>query len=561
MPGFKHGNVFEAAVHNTVSCGGVLSPPAQPPFSIQKNHEVDFLFLISEELLVQECQKLIRKHERYMREMRNDDVRRSRRSVTPNHAILRRPKYWDIARGFNPYHVRSNAAAIARAVNIGLRNKTYRPRPPIAHRVEKSDGNYRTISVFQIVDSLVSRHLYNSLMAKNKTLMSARSYAYRDDLSSHDAIQYISSEFKTAERVFVAEYDFSKFFDSISHKYIDKMIKDFNFLVTPREKMLIESFTSAPLLEDDCYENHKTPTPTPVGLPQGTSVSLFLANVAAAEIDRSLERIGVGFVRYADDTLIWSRDYGQICEAVNVLKRISIELGADLNRNKSKGVRLFTPKQEPSEIQATHEVNFVGYRFRRGKIGLKAEVIDRMKIRIRYLVWSNLLQSLQQQSFQTERIDFPIDRDYVVLILQLRRYLYGNLTEEKVRELERGEVKQIRYPGILSYFPLVNDQEQLGSFDGWLVSTLHQALGKRTRMILSAGYTPNVTPHGLSKNKLLSARGTTSRGEGIDLRVPSVARFASIINRAADQYGANVVGRGTGAEAYQYSFSTDPTGN
>jgi len=36
------------------------------------------------------------------------------------------------------------------------------------------------------------------------------------------------------------------------------------------------------------------------GIPQGTSISLFLANVAPWDLDRSLERLGVSFVRYAD---------------------------------------------------------------------------------------------------------------------------------------------------------------------------------------------------------------------------------------------------------------------
>jgi RNA-directed DNA polymerase len=510
---------------------------------------------ISEDDLVLECDKLIRKHQRYMRQLRIDDVRRERRVTLPHRAVLHRPTYWSIDAGFDPYEVKRRAAAISRAVNLALKKNNYAPRPPVAHEIPKASGGTRIVSIFQIVDSVVSKAIYRSLLGKNRALLSARSYAYRDDLSTHDAIQYIASEFQTVERIFVAEYDFSKYFDSIEHGHILRSLEDHGFLVTAAERAVINAFLLAPLQVEERYDLQAPRRSERRGIPQGTSISLFLANVAAWQIDRSLERIGVGFTRYADDTLIWARDYSQITKAVNVLKTESLRIGAELNPKKSHGVRLFTPPAEPAEIESTDTVAFVGYRFQRGRIGFNKAVVDRIHRRIESLIWANLLQALQEGTFDPARVAPPIDRDYLVLLLQIRRYLYGNFSEARLRDLERGAAKQIRFPGLLSYFPLVNDQEQLKQIDGWLASTLHLALRKRAKLLSKYDIREPPHPHHIPKNLLIGAWGKTSSGDDVDLRIPSVARFMSVLSRAATAFGANAVSRGTGAEEYQYYLS------
>lgn len=507
--------------------------------------------IISEGSLLIECRKLIARQERYMRDMRKDDDRRRRRGTRQATAVLRSPSYWTVDPAFDPYHVRRNAESIARAVNRALAAGDYQPLAPIAHEVPKTDGTTRVVSIFPIADSVVSRAVYLSLLAKNRALLSAHSYAYRSDVSAHDAIQYIASEFAGIERIFIAEYDFSKYFDSISHEHLWSTLRERNFLSTGEERAILRAFVRLPLQSESAYVSRPPLRGDPRGIPQGTSVSLFLANVAAWEMDRRLERIGVGFARYADDTLIWSRDYAQICEAANVLRLSSSEIGAALNPRKSKGVRLFVSPGEPAEIEHTSTVEFVGYRFRSGQTGFRDVVVDRMKRRVRYLVWANLLQPLQEGGFRPARVAPPVDRDYLVLLMQLRRYFYGNLTESRVRELERGAVRRIRFPGVLAYFPLVDDEAQLAEIDGWMLSTIEQAMAKRRRMLAASGLSaPH--PHGLAGMALAKATGKSSSGHPLDLRVPSVARFSSVLRRAAAAYGANAVGRGTGLEQYQY---------
>ena len=291
-----------------------------------------------------EATRQIRDFERYRRHVRDENRRRSRRSaIAPNHLEVRPPSAWIVDRGFDPYHVRSRAATISHAVTQALKAGTYSPHQPARLDIPKGNGDFRTVCTFACVDSVVSARLYRNLLARNRPLLSSRSYAYRSDLGPHDAIMHVKSEWRLERRVFVAEFDFTKFFDRISHDYVWETIEDLGLMITPLERKVLQAFMSAPEPTPPGAIPNSSPDPRTVGLPQGTSISLLVANLVATPLDRALERLGVGFVRYADDTLIWSRSYSAVCEAVDQLHASARWIGSEINSEKSEGVRLLVP--------------------------------------------------------------------------------------------------------------------------------------------------------------------------------------------------------------------------
>lgn len=280
-----------------------------------------------------EADKLIRRHQKYASNLAASLRRRERRSGIPQSKTLYSGEYWSADDGFNPYHVRSHAAGISYAIEKALSAGTYRPRPAVIYTIKKDDGSLRDTSVFQVADSAVSRLTFQRLIEKNARHLSSRAYAYRHDLTLHDAVLHISSDFSGKSRIFIAEFDFSKFFDSISHEHIRRVLKDQRFFITERENRVIDGFLRAPSLRLTDYTT-KTDQQRQKGVPQGTSVSLFLANVAAYPLDRKLESLGVGFARYADDTLIWGDSYDSVCRAVTALEETAAEMGVELNFKK-----------------------------------------------------------------------------------------------------------------------------------------------------------------------------------------------------------------------------------
>jgi hypothetical protein len=406
--------------------------------------------------------------------------------------------------------------------------------------VPKADGSNRTVSVFQVADAAVSRLIFRSLLEKNRQRLSAYSFAYRRDLTVHDAIQHIAADIVGRERIFIAEYDFAKYFQSILHEHIWRILQDQRFLVTDLEHRVLDAFLKVPTADIATYVESGGDSRIR-GLPEGTSVSLFLANVAAWPLDRSLERLGVGFARFADDTLIWSHDYSRICEAAEVLNESARLIGATLNLKKSEGISILAPAHAPAEFKTKSSVEFVGYSFSSGRIGIRLSAQSRIKRRISKLIFHNLLEQPKNGVFVADRIAPPVDRDYVTMVRQIRRYLYGDLSEERLIKYLSQSAPCIRYKGVMAFYPLVDDFHQLQELDGWLLRSVHSTLKKRRSLFEANGIIDLPPPAGLSMKEIIGFASVSSEGFPLDLRLPSFVRIGRVLHRAAMTYGPNAI--------------------
>jgi RNA-directed DNA polymerase len=502
-----------------------------------------------ERAIDEEARKLIRRFENYARQLADEDRRRRRRttrSITP--LQIKRPNYWSLDKGFDRYFARARANCIAHSIERKIAARSYAPHSPYQHFVPKKGGGQREVCVFQVADSAVSRVFYEALIAKNRARMSSRAYAYRDDITAQDAIQYIAAELSGQTRVFVAEYDFSKYFDNISHEYLRSVLRDRQFLFTKVEMAVVEGFLRAVPLPESKYKSN-TGLVRERGIPQGTSISLFLANIAAWELDRSLERLGVSFVRYADDTLIWSTDYAQLCRAVDTLHTMADRIGSPINVEKSGGIRLLVPPGAPSEIKHVAVIEYLGHRISSRSVGIKDRLAQRIKARVNQLLYFNLIKEPEAGTQNPTRLQ-RVDRDYVTFVWQLRRYLYGDINERRLRRFQARGIPRRRFRGVMSYFPLIDDDQQLRQLDAWLVCSTCLALRKRARLLQKCGYRTLPDPHGLPFGALPGyMRKSQTTGGSLDLRLPSFRRIASVIRTAARQYGTTSIAR---TSRYEY---------
>lgn len=485
---------------------------------------------------------LIAEHEAHAKDVWDENKRRSRRSsVRPELRRVIRPAVWEIDPGFNPYVVRSNAARIAHSITLKLKSDSYQPRRPAGFLVPKPGGGTRTVSMFAIADEVVSSRLFVSLRRKNVARLSSRAYAYRSDLAPHDAIAHMRSEFSREHRLFVAEYDFSKYFDRIDHDHIWRSIDHLGIMITPIERRIVARFLETPEPFLDEADRLTDPPLRRTGLPQGTSISLFLANLAATDLDRSLERLGVGFARYADDTLIWSPSYEKVSQAVEALHTASDQIGPEINVKKSPGISLLVlPESGEVEMRSLKAIDFLGHSVGLRKTSIRARSVDRIKRRILELVHNNLTREPIGGTQNPARLVGGIDRDYIVFVFQLRRYLYGALNEATVRKLQSGVIPPVSLYGVMAYYPLVDDEDQLRGLDGWLSSTVWLALQKRYRLLSSAGL-PTPTPSGLAREALFTLRNTVRQSTELDLRLPSFVRAGALVRRATAAHGLGVV--------------------
>jgi hypothetical protein len=510
-----------------------------------------------ETAILAEASKLIRRHENYMTNLAADLRRKSTRSGLPYSKVIKTPDHWSVARGFDPYYVKKHAAAIALSMKKKLASREYAPLPAFQYAVPKPDGSLRMVSLFTVADSALSRLTFDRLMEKNARHFSASAYAYRGDLSIHDAILHIGSDLRQRNRLYLAEFDFAKFFDSISHAHILNMLADRRFFVTAREKFIIERFLAAPVYGGFEYIGPHQISAREAGIPQGTSLSLFLANLAAYPLDRRLEKLGVGFARYADDTLIWSESYAEIGRAANALEEAAAEMGVALNFLKSKGITLLSPADLPAELPAQSSVNFLGYKISQDFLSMREESVRKIKSHISFLIYKNLLQEPKRGQFVSDRIlgQGRIDQDYPVLIYQLRRYLYGGLSEATLRRFLYRQTPNLHFKGLMSFYPIVDDEPLLRQLDGWMLSTVLRALKLRAR--LWNNYFPGQlpTPHGKTRAQILELRHNPLSGPLIDLRFPSFMRISKLLRRAAATYGASAIANAKSARYYSPTTS------
>ncbi|MEN5072327.1 reverse transcriptase domain-containing protein [Isoptericola cucumis] len=486
----------------------------------------------------------IRAQERRRKAAHDETVRRQRRSTSDLPVLKSRdPIFWAYDSSHNPYHVRARASSISHAVDLAIKGGVYRPFPPAGFSVPKAGGKSRTVTTFAIADEVVSRRLYDSLMNKNRARLSARSYAYRKDLGVHDAIAHMQSEWSDEHRLFVAQYDFTDYFGSIDHDHVMATISALALAITRTERRLLRSFMEAPL-----------PTIIPASMPlaaprrvqgihQGTTISLLLANIAATPLDREFERLGVSFTRYADDIVVWSRDYSNLSRAVDELHRFAERSRCRINHKKSKGVHLLTdPHVTGAEFQSIHDVEFLSNRVALRSVSLSDRSITLAREATSEYIFNHLLREPLAGSQDMRRIKDGLDRDYLALLSQLRRYLYGSLSEEQLRRLLRGPLPpMMSLGGLLGRHPLANDLEQLRALDSWMATQIWLALRKRARLVGGSGKSlPE--PWGFTVGQLCEFMTKSTRGRRlpVDGRLPSAVRMSELVRRAVRAHGTRV---------------------
>ncbi|AEK59847.1 reverse transcriptase domain-containing protein [Collimonas fungivorans] len=490
-----------------------------------------------EKYIREEAEKLIERHHNYHNSLHKEHERLSKRVNDAPKKEIRTPDYWNIDKKFNPFYVRRRAKSIALSIALKIQNGEYAPNDPHIKEIDKPGGGKRQLTIYQIPDAAVSQLFYTRLLAKNRHRFSSFSYAYRNDRNVHFAIQDISVDIEQDARTFIAEFDFSDFFGSINHQSLFLQFSKNGFFISQEEISVIKAFLA---------KREK-------GIPQGTSISLFLANLVCWKLDNSLEKAGLKFARYADDTVIWSPDYAAICNALEIINAFSIEAGVSINAKKSDGISLLARDGSRSEIASKPDFNFLGYAISPTKVSIKAKSERRIKKQISYLLYRNLIQPIRTKPLRGLIIPSN-NRDpaFLSAMLQVRRYLYGGLLHKEMAEYIRGRRSSILFKGAMSFYPLLNDEQQLRNLDGWLLSVIHRVLKKRCDLLLTHKYDlREAFPFSSPRDKLvIQCRRKLVNGKGL-MEIPSFMLIYKALKKGLNEHG---IERVMNPKSLQYDY-------
>jgi hypothetical protein len=443
-----------------------------------------------------QAKKLLRREEKIRFAKKKYQRRHKLRTGTPGAVgTYREPRVWGVAPHFDPKHCISHSKYLAHVIWQKIRERSYKPQPAVRYRIAKDSGGFREIMVFSIPDAAVSNLFYRRLRDKNRNLFSPFSYAYMKERGLFDAVIQLDSYLNYGKR-FIIQFDFAKYFDSIDRKYIEYLFDKTNFNISETEKYILRSFLIHKIHDAKNYVVGPSEVRR-LGVPQGSSLSLFLANIAGHELDRRLESTNGQFVRFADDVVAITSSHDDALRVQDAFDEHCKYSGIKINHEKSPGISLlksdikserrtfYVNDGDGDDITHIEDFDYIGHNFSNAGIGLSIRGFKRTKRRISKIIYLHLLYSAKKFNAvdMTRVMGAHFDWDLVTCVNEIRKFIYGGLRHSEVVSFVEGNSKIGKMRGFIGFCPLMDRVEQFRELDGWLVNVLRRALSERYRLI------------------------------------------------------------------------------
>jgi RNA-directed DNA polymerase len=251
--------------------------------------------------------------------------------------------------------------------------------------IPKPDGGVRKLGIPSVLDRFIQQAVMQVLQRRWDRTFSEHSYGFRPGRSAHQAVEQAQRYIAEGYR-WVVDPDPEKFFDRVNH---DKLMAKIAERVGDKRLLkLIRGFLTAGVMENGLVN------PVDEGTPQGGPLSPLLSNIVLDELDRELERRGLRFARYADDSNIYVRSQRAGERVMESITRfIATKLKLKVNQQKSAVARPWERK-------------FLGFSFTNAGIPkrrIAPKAVDRFKEQVRELTSRTSGVSIERRAEELTR--------------------------------------------------------------------------------------------------------------------------------------------------------------